>query len=142
MQEINRFICRGISKETGEFVYGYYVFLRNRHFIISQTVATIRNAVTGVSTLSSETYEREIIDRPIEIIQEPDRFSNRYSKDGKPIFKGDRIEDETGNIFICDTFLDRIYFISEKDYISPLKDISVYSNFKIISNTHNIKENL
>jgi hypothetical protein len=38
MKEVSedRFICRGISKETGEFVYGYYVSDKgNEHYLIT-----------------------------------------------------------------------------------------------------------
>lgn len=33
----NRFQARGISKDTGEFVYGYYVHINGRHLLITKT---------------------------------------------------------------------------------------------------------
>jgi hypothetical protein len=75
----NLFICRGISKETNEFVFGYYFYEKQnkRHVII-------RN-----EKIDNADY---FLVEKTQIIQKPDRSLNFIDKNGKNIFEHDNIK--------------------------------------------------
>jgi hypothetical protein len=76
----NLFICRGISKDTNEFVYGYYVKIENKHYLIDKDTL-MQNNDYMINYISHLFFK--------EITQEPDRWVGLHCINGNMIFEND-----------------------------------------------------
>lgn len=85
----NKFICRGISKETGKFVYGYYYCSDNSHYILNFEKEKLPEfeMKEGIGYPVPQT-----ISISTEITKEPDRWTELFDKNNKNIYEGDILE--------------------------------------------------
>ena len=125
--ESNKFICRGISKDTNEFVYGYYSYdnEENKHFISNWAT----DCPDGIRLV------RCTLD--IEIIQEPDRFYKEVN--GIKLFENDEIQYTVkgfNQTLDCVTteIIDSICEL-EIDLVASIKSGEI-TDLEIIGNTH------
>ena len=149
MKNINKFTCRGITKETGKFCYGYYFYdeYKNKHIIKYQQSSYVPSSAPSLpDDLVKINYE-------IEIIQEPDRFIGNF--DGVDYFENDKLKIQN------EDFLDENGDFNEDEYFEEVilkRDGTVdfdseitllwwliqegFNLVKKIGNTHGIKEEL
>jgi hypothetical protein len=138
MKYNNKFITRGISKETGEFVYGYYIKLGIsdiKHYIIEENNLEIVNTSARNLNLSFEDWLTEIT-------QEPDRWTGLtglFDNINKKLWENDIVKykrfngdkDHIGNIRKSS----RGYVVNRDDNLGYFNlDVLVY--IKVIGNIH------
>jgi len=126
--ESNKFICRGISKETNEFVYGYYIKLFDKHYIIDES-KLLEEYKTSYDMLC-------LYHLGIEIIQKPDKwFCNINNQD---IYESDILKSDGE---IIEIFYDNDLGGFMKDIIDCKQTCTSclpedLEDYKIIGNTH------
>jgi hypothetical protein len=127
---MNKHHCRGISKKTGKFVFGF------PFFDVYLEAWCILNNKRHV--LVGDTYDVE----KVEITQEPDRFINLYDTNEKPIFHKDILEFDNGDKIIIEKGDHLEFFaeaIGEPECEDQWRDLYRIERAKIVGNTHNIR---
>lgn len=122
----NKFLARGISKETGKFVYGYYVKIEKRHYLMETKTAPL--------------FEKGCLmvkDWLTEITKEPDRCTTYLDKNKKPIYENDKIRQVIPFSFSFDKKKPQEILEFVAEWSLTIRDSR---QMKIIGNTHNIKE--
>jgi hypothetical protein len=125
----NKFTARGISKETGKFVYGYYVkgSKGSKDEVLTNVEAhyIVEEGIQPYDVFPHLSFT--------EITQEPDRCLDFKDKNGKIGYENDNIEVYGENEGHFDL---QQWNYRQQEYwcLAEQKDI------EIIGNTHNIKE--
>jgi len=135
----NKFITRGISKETNEFVYGYYVHYDNgnRDIIVYEVEEYLR-VTTSDDLRKNGKLNTVKIPKLAEITQEPDRWTGLKDDYDNKIWEKDilRRNDEYNYIVRAFRQVEQVW----SGYYRNISDICVISECKIIGNTHFNKE--
>lgn len=134
---MNSFIARGIIKfknsKIKRFVYGYYIKLKNKHYILPNdldlSVFDIRNNL-------------------IEIIKKPDKWTGHYDIEGKRVWERDKgiLPFENDKLVKIELDKDHFCWINCREKMDSNFLHRVGTNekgqlcIKVIGNIHNIKE--
>jgi GH18 family chitinase len=130
----NKFICRGISKETGKFVYGYPIYTRGKFFVFANWDKTCINDLSECKMIGVAPFFTEIT-------QEPDRWTELYDKNKNKIWESDIIKYHNALESLCEpkSYKDSILLVNE-ELIKKLKNKDYSESIKVIGNTHFNKE--